>query len=192
MPLFPQLPIPQGRQLGSGTNYYVIPGVGAIASTTAKVATASRIQYEPMIVDTTETYDLMICEVTVVGAGGTVIRMAIYAMDIDGQPGVRLADAGTVTADSLAVKTAAISLTLAPGRYLKAWISDGTPTLRSVRAGGQITTAFDTTLGTSPVVGGLRVAGSGSTLPDPGTAWTTPNFLSTGFDHCVWLRKSVA
>lgn len=183
--------IPQNRYVGNSVNYYVIPGVGAVVTTTTKVLTANRIQYEPFIVETTTTFDQMIVEVTAAGTAGQVLRMAIYDMDIDGQPTTRKVDAGTVAVDSLGIKTASITLTLNPGRYLKAYISDSTATLRAYRAGGRLTTGFDVALGTSACLAGLRVAGAGTSLPDPGTAWNATTNLSSGFDHALLLRVSV-
>lgn len=185
MPLYPQLPIPRGRALGNAVTYYTVPGT-AIGAVSTKALTASRIQYTPFVVDTTITLDQWICETTAAGAGGTVIRAAIYAADINRQPLARLVDGGTVVADTIAVKTATISITLPPGLYLSAIISDGTPTMRTMR--GSLTSDLGVTIGTVPTLSGYRVAGSGATLPDPGTVWTAVDQSASGIEHMIAFR----
>ena len=184
-----QTAVADGRAVISGVTQYTIPGV-SMSTVSTRVLVANRIWYEPMRVVTAITIDLMILEVQAAGTAGTVIRMAIYACDTSRQPGARLVDAGTVAADSTGVKTASISLTLQPGMYLKALISDSTATLRTYRSGGP-PSDFDTGLGTSPMISNEFVAGSGTTLPDPGTTWTGSNKTATGFEHSMLVRVSV-
>lgn len=184
-----QKAIPDGRSISSGVTYYTIPGVTTLTTTT-KALTAARIQYYPIKVHTSITLDQMAIEVTTPGSAGQVVHLYIYNSDSNRQPLTRVVDAGTVLVDAAAVVTASISTTLTPGTYLMALISDSsTAILRSVR--GHFALDFAVALGASPALADMRVAGSGTTIPDPGTAWTAQNVSSQAFDYVIWLRVSV-
>lgn len=185
-----QAAIPEGRISLGGTTHYSIPGIDLIAVTT-RTFVASRIYYEPFFVLTPITLDQLALEVTTGGAGGTLLRMALYAADTNWLPtGARIVDSGTVAADGLGVKTASINTTLQPGRYLKAVISDGTPVCRALRGGGQFY-GIAAAIGASALNAQLIVAGSGNALPDPGTAPTTVVVTTAPPDHVVVMRVSV-
>lgn len=73
-------------------------------------------------------------EVTGAGSAGAVVRPMLYADDGTGtRPGALLTDPGTVDATTTGVKmSAAISLSLAPGRYWAAAVIQGAPTTTPV------------------------------------------------------------
>lgn len=179
--------VAEGRAVVSSVAQYVIPGIDP-SSVATRALTASRIYYEPMVVTTPITIDQLAFEVSAAGTSGHVARMAIYNAGTDWQPTSRVVDAGTVAVDSVGVKTASVNVTLQPGRYLKALISQS-GTARVLRGGSRYIGAL-AALGTLPLIFQLFVAGSGTTLPDPGTAWTTASGASTPFEHAVFCRVS--
>jgi hypothetical protein len=192
MPLYNPALVADGRAKISGVAQYSIPGVDVTALAT-RTLTASRIYYSPWFVSTPITLDQLAIEVTTAGAAGKLARLAIYNADVDWQPTTKVVDAGTVVVDPgavPAVTTASISITLIPGRYLSALISDGTPALRVFRGSGR-PFGLLAALGTNAIMTQAFVAGSGSALPDPGTAWTGSVGGSTPMEHLIVARVSV-
>lgn len=182
--------IAEGRAKVGGVAQYSIPGV-QFRGVGTKTLTANRILYMPMQVVTPIVIDQLAIEVTTAGAAGKLARLAIYNADTDWQPTTRVVDAGTVAVDPGApptVTTASISTTLAAGRYLLAIISDGTPVLRSFQGGSPL--GLLAALGASPIPFQIFIAGSGTTLPDPGTAWGTISGSGSNFDYVVLCRVS--
>ena len=184
-------PIPEGRPKLSSTSQYNIPGV-EISTVSTRALAANRIQYTPIYVKTTIVIDQVAIEVTTAGAAGKLARVALYNTDVDWQPTSKVFDAGTVAVDPgtpPTITTASVSATLAPGRYLVALISDGTPTLRVWRGGSRYF-GLISTLNTTPLIQYVYVAGSGTTLPDPGTAWTSVTSGTLPPEHLVVFRVS--
>lgn len=177
----------EGRLVASGTTYYSIPGVD-ITSVAALALTANTVRYAPFLVSTPITLDQLACEVTGPGAGGTTIRMGIYNADMSWQPTSLVVDAGTVTADSNAIKTASINQTLQPGRYLFAINSDGAPTMRTL-VGGTRFAGYQ--LGANAMINRLTVAQAYAAFPGAGTAITAPGAGTSAIPHMVVGRVSV-
>ncbi len=91
------------------------------------------IYFRPFFVPRARTYDRIAIELTVVGAGGTVVRLGIYRSSAAHIPTTLVVDAGTVAVDAgVAVKTITISEQLTKGNYFMAHVSDGTPEFRSI------------------------------------------------------------
>src|SRR6188508_2823782 len=106
MPYYPSnIVVPEGRIKTGSTYSYMIPGVETIAGGTVAL-TANQIRYEPFIVNSTITLDQLICEITTNSAGGTTVRVGIYAANTDWQPTTLIVDAGTLDASANAIKIA--------------------------------------------------------------------------------------
>jgi hypothetical protein len=178
--------VAEGRAKVGGTPNYNIPGVDVVSVAT-KALVANRIYYAPVYVVSQITLDQLAIEVT--GLAGSVARLAIYNADTDWQPTTRVLDAGTVATTSNAVVTASISQVLTAGRYLFAIIADSAVTLRTWRGGSRYL-GLVPALGASSTVAQLFVAGSGTTLPDPGTAWATASGGTLPLDNMVVCRVS--
>jgi hypothetical protein len=181
-----QAAVPQGRALFGGSAQLCVPGVVFLSSAAAAIV-ANQARYFPMIVWNTMTIDRLALEVTAAGAGGTTCRMAIYNADVNRQPTSLVVDGGTVAADSLGFKSASISQQLAPGLYLLALNSDGTPTIRFERGnipGSDVNDAISS----SPYLTSYRVAQAYGTFPGTGTTWTASATAANGFDFGVMVR----
>ena len=188
MPLYIPPIVVVGRAKAGGTTHYMVPGVELSATGTVAIA-ANVLRYEPFITNTTITIDQLALEVTTASAGGTTLRMGIYNADTDWQPTSLIVDAGTVAADSLGVKTASISQTLSPGRYLKVINSDSTPTLRTGRGGSALLGA-QSTLTSAPFFT-PSVATAYAAFTAAGVAWTTLITSGSPPVHYVFCRVSV-
>jgi hypothetical protein len=182
---FPFVSVAQGRY---GTSNFLIPGFVPNNSSTLAL-TANQVRYFPIIVSTAITLDRLACEVTATGAGGTTIRLGIYNADTDWAVTSLVVDGGTVAADSTGVKTVTINTTLAPGRYLLACNSDGTPTLRSIR-GALPGMGFVAALGATANITRMTASQTYDAFPSTGTAHT----IGSGnqqYDYAVFCRVSV-
>lgn len=188
MPYFPQLPVPVGRPIIAATTYLTLPGV-SISTTATTAQAANQVKYYPIYVTTPITIDQLSLEVTSAGAGGTTARMGIYHADINWVPGALIADSGTVAVDSTGVKSAAVAVTLAPGRYLLCFNSDGAPTLRCAR-GNLGNTVLLPTLGANPALFSMRGTQTYGAFPATGTAIDTVAGNTVGFDYVVFPRVS--
>lgn len=163
--------VARGRLKSVTTTFLTIPGVkgGWMGTYTL---TAERLVYLPMLVHTAITIDQLVLEVETLDAGSS-IRMGIYKADVNWQPTDLVKDYGTVSGASTGVKTITYEQALAPGRYLLAIISDGTPTLRKLYALASPDMALITTLGATPYVNYYYKASTYNGLANPGTAWDT-------------------
>lgn len=93
--------------------------------------TQHQLYLVPLAVPLSTNFDQLNCRHT--SAGTCNIRMGIYGPftgTFDGLP--RLVDSGSLPCSGAAVITAAISITLAPGWYLLAFIEDATDVFNSV------------------------------------------------------------
>jgi hypothetical protein len=88
-----------------------------LATVRATATFSGNIKLVPFLIPASTTFDQISFEVTSSAATG-VARAVVYS-DNNGVPGALLADGGNIAASSNGLKTAAISLTLAPGLY---WI----------------------------------------------------------------------
>lgn len=189
MPLYVP-PVAEGRVFPSGgTRGYIIPGVTTIATGTNS-PTAQQIRYQPIFVATTITVDQIACEVTTFATAGTNVRMGIYSADTNWQPVALIADGGDVAVNvSNGVKTAAINVTLTPGRYLLAIMTDASNnvTLRTWRGGSRYGQLL-ATLGANSINDLWFVSttyGAYSTTP---VLWTGTSGGSTGMLYYCVLR----
>lgn len=186
-----QTAVPLGRPKTGSTYGFVIPGVEATGVATA-VLTANQVRYEPFYVATQITIDQLALEVTSTGGAGKLVRVGIYNADGDLQPTSLVYDAGTIAADSVTAQTISLGVaqTLSPGRYLFALNSDGTPTLRCLRAGSMLS-GFAAAFGASPFVVSLTAAQTYGAFPGTGLAWTALNAGGgSPAVHCVICRVS--
>lgn len=111
-----------------GQYFWALP----YSASTTKIMTADTIYAYPFLVARAMTIDRLAVEVTT-GASGKIIRLGIYANGTNLYPGALVKDAGTVSATTAAVVAATISQALTKGLYWLVLVSDGTPTLRSMR-----------------------------------------------------------
>lgn len=176
--------IPEGRLVAGGTTYYSIPGVD-ITTVATLALVANTVRYEPFLVVTPITLDQLACEVTSSGAGGTTCRMGIYNADSNWQPTTLVLDAGTVTADSNAIKAISVNQTLTPGRYLFAINSDGAPTMRTLVGGSRF---LGYQLGANAILNRLTVAQAYGVFPGTGTAIAAPGAGTSAIPHIVACR----
>lgn len=182
--------VARGRPKVGATTHLTLPGVSIdTASLGTFVPGANRIHYFPVEVRTQETWDLLSCEVTTNGGAGELARMAVYAATTDMQPGALQVDSGTFLIDSTGQKSASISLTLPPGRYLLSLRTNGaTAAFRRV-LGQPGQGLLLSTLGASGLISELRVNSAAfAAFPDPGTAWDTVNNATNSFIYPVFVR----
>lgn len=169
-----------------GAKWWNMPGI-----TTHSVATrgliANRMNYEPMLVVAPTAIDALGVEVSTLIAA-TNIRLGIYHADEDWQPTTLVVDAGAVASDTTGVKTASFTaMTLQPGRYVKARISNGAPTIRVVRGALNLLGYF-ATLGATPSAEMAYVGSTYGALPTSGVLWTTTTAGNIGFENGVFVR----
>lgn len=143
----------------------------------------------PFIVELDESFDAIAVEVTTAAIAGSLCRLGIYYNQAgrDPVPGSLLLDAGTVTIDSNAVRSIAITVTLPRGLYWLAFVSDTSATYR--RVGDSIGTilGFPTTIGAGSVLStSYSDAFAFAALPDPFPATAT----ITGFLPHVFIKKA--
>lgn len=149
--------------------YYFVPdytGTGAATLTTALLRAV------PFIVPNTVTLTKIGAEVTIAGEAGSKYRLGIYS-NTDGRPDALLLDAGTIAGDSATVQELTISLTLTPGVYWAAGVTQVVvttqPTMR-VSASGTPVIPIDngtTVPGAGAVPHGWAIAGITGALPNP-------------------------
>lgn len=133
--------------------------------------TANRLYYVPLLLTTPREVDAIVFRVSV-GAGSTTAKAGLYASDINGKPGSRLAQSASIDTSSAARKDGTFTQRrFPPGLYYLAVASSGAPTLNSV-TGASI--AQDPLLGADSTgvqfVGGLYEALSGGWTDLPTTA----------------------
>lgn len=185
-----QIAIPEGRgRTSGGVNNLSIPGLESAAQSTTGV-TSNRLVYEPILIPTAITIDLLAVEVTTLFVGG-LMRLGIYNADVHWQPTSLVLDAGTVATDTLGVKSISINQALPAGRYLFAFVmNSSTPQFRTARGGSRLY-GYNPALGTTIFTASVQVTFAFGTLPDPGTAWDTPNYVNSGNSHLIFCRESV-
>jgi hypothetical protein len=170
------------------TANYSLPGV-EVSSVSTQGLSANVISYSPIYVAVPMTIDQIALEVTTQAAAGKLIRCGIFTADTDWQPVALVTgtDSGSMAADSLGVKTAALSnVFLAPGRYLLGVVSDGTPALRAFRA-GNVLSGLDPALGSSPLAARWTASFTYGSLV--ATAWTTQTVSTVRFIATVVIRE---
>jgi hypothetical protein len=172
-----------------GTIYYSVPGVSFTNQLSAALTAANRDHYSPFYVTSTLTIDLVVLDVLTAGAGGTTARCGIFQANEDWQPTARMLDSGTIDVASTGTKTASVSVTLPPGRYLQAINSDAAPSVRVHRGRCFGHGAIPTTLGGN-LIDRVYVARTYAAFPDPGTAWDTS--AGGGSEYYYWFLFRVS
>jgi len=143
--------------ISGGSQNLGLPGVIIAGPTNARAIFNNRMWYVPFVTNGSMTVDQMVCEVTT-GVASSKLRMGVYAADAAWQPtGAALIDTGDISAASAAVKTATVSATLPPGRYLACIFADLAGVI--VRA-ATVTPTWATEINTAAFVGG-----TGSIIP---------------------------
>jgi len=136
-----------GVSYASGVYY---PGVDCTASGSSADSAQNRIRALPAIVFEKVTLSHLAINVATVGESGCKVRLGIYADGGAGLPGSLLIDAGQADGDSTGLKDVACSITLLPGCYWLASVSQlcstTRPTLTSYS--GLITARFGHNSGT--------------------------------------------
>jgi hypothetical protein len=153
---------------GSANNrYHPITPFTASAATAA--ATINSLRAYPVIVDAPITIDRIACQVTVGTTGN--IRIGIYNDDGTGKPGTLVVDSGQLAITTPAVYQATINVTLLPGIYWFAYLTDTANTMLVFSSGnfypvaGFSSVSFNTTV---PAV--YLVAQTYGALPNTFTA----------------------
>lgn len=186
--IVPLLPMAAARAKAGGTTHYSVPGVN-ITSTITDVPAVNTVRYMPFLVNgATLTLDQMAISVQI-AAASSFVRVGIYAADTDWQPTTLVVDGGALDTSTTGQKTASISTTLPPGRYLMAMNATvGTPTLRGFR-GGHALIGYNATLSNFSFwsITGSQTYGA---FPSTGTAWSTIVTGDTGLVYLCYLRIS--
>lgn len=184
-----QIALSESRFKLGGTPNWSIPGVVPI-STSTNVTAANFLFYAPILVLSQISVDQLACEVTTSSAGW-LARIGIYNADSDWQPTSLIVDSGDLDCSSNGVKTASISQTLSPGRYLSVMTNNNSGIgFRRIHGGNNLSGLLPA-LGASPFITRGAVARSYAALPGTGTAYTAQNNSSTpGVEHYVFYRVS--
>lgn len=167
------------------------PAIGAITAATYKsygdgtqvfgsgggfVSTAGRAYAKQFEALAANEIDAIIMRITTAGAASTLVRGAIYSIGADGLPDVKLAESGTVAADTTGIKLLTFTAFRPPQRFYAAFISSGSPTYYGTSVGLSATSmGFTSNLEPYDLV---FKAGSGTTFP---TSWSSPS-LTVVFD----------
>lgn len=179
--------IPEGRGYYGTTTLLSVPGCFGVGMSTQGLV-ANRIYYFPIHVRTPITIDQVTIEVTTEGSAGEKCKIAIYAVDSGWQPLARLVASADIAIEAQAViDTAITETTLQEGNNLVACTVEGNVTLRTLKYGLPLM-GFVPTLGASSQLRGFYVAASYAALPDPGTAWDTPDATTESIKPFVFLR----
>lgn len=176
------------RAKTASTTKLTVPGIDLISQSTATVS-ANQIRYAPFVVYTPIVADQIVCEVTTQGAASTTARLGIYKANLDLQPTDLVLDAGTVAVDSTGVKTISISQALAPGNYLTAFNTDGTPTMRTWRGGSRYS-GLHAALGTNSFPQTLRVNETYAAYASSGTDHDSSGNVAVPIEQIILLRVS--
>ena len=154
----------------STTRKWVMPGV-VIANATTFAHVADTAYYEPWVLLGPLTIDALGVSISAGAAAGKLLRMAVFAAgERWSASGAPVATTAAVAAD-VAANTKVIGsfspVTLTPGLYVAAIISDGTPTVNALR-GSPVTGVFRSSDGLNPNisylydgVGGRNWTGAG-------------------------------
>ena len=181
-----------GRLNDEGTLQHSLPGVHGIRAVQTIVVTADQVRYHPHVVEYPLQIDQLIIEVTSAGAGSTTARLGLYHADNEFQPTALVVDAGTVAVDSTGKKAITLGTVelLSPGRYVTAFNSDGTPTIRTAQYNSGDWGGVTDDLGANHFVLALRATQTYAVFPDPGLAYTEAQIGNAGLAYGVYMRVS--
>ena len=161
------------------TFYLTIPPI--FGASGAFTLVANKLYSHGIVITKTMTFDRIAIFVNTLSVGS--VRLGIYADNGSVYPGTLILDAGTVDVSGTGTKSITINLTLTPGLYWLASVSDVVPILST--AGTAYTFAYGGTLpGVSGLCGYLSDLAFG-TLPNPYTAGADAN----NTNPFVGLRK---
>lgn len=165
-----------GLQSKLGTVPYLLPGVVATGQTNAAIA-ANYLYFHPIEVYSTLTVSTLAVYVNA-GVAGKSVRLGIYNASSAWQPTTVAVQTGAISVATSGLKSDTASVSLAPGRYLTALVSDGTPTLSFLRSGSTAVLGSGTAIASDGYSLGTWAAlafSFGSMTANPGTAATGPN-----------------
>jgi hypothetical protein len=163
-----------GRPQPAGGGYFNIPGSVPGANQTSTFFGIDTDWYAPWYTPTQITIDQLAFEVTIAGAGGSVVRIGFYAADTNWQPtGAPLADSGDINTQSTGVKTytPGSAIVVPAGRYLSVYnsgVSD--PQVTAFRSMVPGAWSINASLRSQR---NWRVTRAHAAFPNPGTAWDT-------------------
>lgn len=176
----------------SGTRQLGLPGVQWLGQAFTTIA-ANIVYYTPFKLDFPINVDRLGLDVAV-AASGKFFQQGVYSADLDWQPtGSVLATGGAVSTASTGMQLQTVSVTLQPGRYLMALISDGTPGIRW--SSGQTITGFGDA--GHPSGGALNIRShwrrsqTYGALPSSPSAWDTTTDAAGALFLQQWLRWTV-
>ena len=179
--------IPEGRIIYGAITCLSIPGMPIYSNFTALV-NSNRLYYFPMYVRTPITVDQVTYEVTGAAGAGEKLRFGIYEADINWQPGDLVVASAELAIDAIAVVDGALaSTTLQEGRYLMCLTLEGGATFRMWRSPMRFIGATPN-LGANTLPAIFRVGAAYAALNDPGTAYDTIDYGTTGFNMVPWLQ----
>lgn len=180
--------VANGRGRYNSTNFVVLPNIYSAIATTTSALTASKLYYFPIIVRTPITIDGVVYEVTVAAGSGEKLYFAIYAADINWQPGARQVVSAELAIDAVAVVNGSLTeTTLQEGRYLMAVNCEGNTTFRAARYAGTHV-GYIATLGSSFFTAELKVAEAYAEPGATGTAWDTISGSAEPIKYPFWLK----
>jgi hypothetical protein len=172
-----------------GTRYCGLPGV-QFSTAATRAHSTGQIRYYPLDVRSAITLTGLRFEVTTAPAADGNTRVGLYAADTDWQPttAAPIFDVGVPVATGfVGVKTATVTGTLQPGRYLLATAVDQAMTLRAFRGGASSALPA---LGASPFVEFVLAFTGYGPMPTPGARWSGSAATNTGTSHAVLLEWS--
>jgi hypothetical protein len=121
---------PTQGTMQSGLYYFT----GSVSTTTGS-SPNGQMRVSPFIIPNPVTLARIGAEVTTIGDAGSKLRLGIYA-DAGGNPGALIVDAGQIAGDSVSVQELTINVTLSPGVYWAAVVTQSVtttaPNLRTV------------------------------------------------------------
>lgn len=161
------------RMTGSTLNRYHHGGSVTQSSFTSAIV-VNFLRATPIRINFPCTIDRIICEVTA-GTSGK-IRLGIYSNNPSGGPNALLVDGGELTVTAPGIYSSTVSLTLLPGLYWLAYLSDTANTLRHSGIAENVM-GWPSTLGSSQNGLTWTVAKTYGALPDPYTAGGSINNL---------------
>jgi hypothetical protein len=144
---------PSFRLIGNAQRDMCIPGEFPIMGVSLLTPTANRVIFERYILRAPQTFDQVGIEITSAAAGGSLLRLALYTLDANGQAANRVADFGTVDAASATAQyiTLGAPLTLQPGLYVGVWVTNGSNIVRTVSGPSLFSNAINPAAGATPV-----------------------------------------
>lgn len=161
-------------------SYLLLPGTRGTQAIAVNTAT-----FYPFLVPRTLTLDRLACEVTTAAtaASGGVVRMAIFDAKANGDPGVVLAAPATISSESTGAKEATIALTLTPGLYWLAAVTQVAAATVRIASSLPIPLAF-----AGPAATAVAAAPGGRFATVSGAFADNPSCSGTAACHAFTVR----